>query len=152
RAQWYAGLLGYLGDELDPTGKLTHTLEEFWGTHHQQRGLLQRWFAALYEIVLPHIPGPVVLCVDEVDYVRSLPFATDDFFAAIRACYNQQRTGDPSCWRLTFCLLGVATPAELIQDPNTTSFNIGQRIELTDFTPTEAAPLATGLGGTPVRG
>src|SRR5947209_7759255 len=47
--------------------------------------------------------------------------------------------------RLIFCILGVATPADLIRDPRTTPFNIGRRIELTDFTASEAAPLATGL-------
>src|SRR4029450_8842932 len=69
----------------------------------------------------------------------------DEFFAGIRECYNR-RTEDPEFNRLTFCLLGVATPADLIQDPRTTPFNIGRRIELTDFTEEEAAPLAHGLG------
>ncbi len=47
--------------------------------------------------------------------------------------------------RLTFCLLGVATPSDLIQDTRTTPFNIGQRIDLTDFTESEAGILARGL-------
>jgi hypothetical protein len=46
-------------------------------------------------------------------------------------------------------LLGVATPADLIQDSRTTPFNIGKRIELTDFTEEEAVPLARGLGKEP---
>src|SRR5437867_3385491 len=91
------------------------------------------------------IAGPVVLFIDEIDAVRSLPFSTDEFFAAIRECYNR-RSQDPAFERLTFCLLGVATPSDLIQDTRTTPFNIGHRIELTDFTPAEAAPLAAGLG------
>ena len=48
--------------------------------------------------------------------------------------------------RLTFCLLGVATPSDLLRDPRTTAFNIGRRIDLNDFTAQEAAPLARGLG------
>ena len=48
--------------------------------------------------------------------------------------------------RLTFCLLGVATPSDLLRDPRTTAFNIGRRIDLYDFTAEEAAPLAQGLG------
>src|SRR5262249_13116563 len=82
---------------------------------------------------------------DEIDAVRSLAFSTDEFFAAIRDCYNR-RSQDPEFGRLTFCLLGVATPSDLIQDTRTTPFNIGRRIELTDFTAAEAAPLAEGLG------
>jgi predicted ATPase len=88
--------------------------------------------------------GRLVVFIDEIDIVRSLPFSTDEFFAAIRECYNR-RAQDPEFKRLTFCLMGVATPAELIQDSRSTPFNIGRRIELTDFTSTEAAPLAAGL-------
>jgi len=76
--------------------------------------------------------------------VRSLPFSTDEFFAAIRECYNR-RAQDSAFERLTFCLLGVATPSDLIRDTRLTPFNIGKRIELTDFTGAEAAPLAAGL-------
>ena len=47
--------------------------------------------------------------------------------------------------RDTFCLLGVATPSDLIWDPRITPFNVARRIELTDFTAAEAARLAVGI-------
>src|SRR5262249_50707534 len=56
---------------------------------------------------------------------------------------------DPAFNRVTFALLGVATPSELIRNTHTTPFNIGHRIELTDFTPEEAAPLGGRLSGNP---
>src|SRR5439155_7630452 len=118
---------------------LEEELEKFW-LDHSRLGPLQRFMAAIREVVLEWRPGKVVIFVDEIDVVRSLPFSTDEFFAAIRECYNR-RTEDPEYKRLTFCLLGVATPCDLIQDTRTTPFNIGQRIELTDFTSAEAAPL-----------
>ncbi|HEY7543865.1 MAG TPA: carboxypeptidase regulatory-like domain-containing protein, partial [Blastocatellia bacterium] len=83
--------------------------------------------------------------IDEIDAVRSLPFPTDEFFAGIRELYNR-RAEDRELERLVFCLLGVATPSNLIQDTRTTPFNIGRRIELNDFTEQEAAILARGLG------
>ena len=46
---------------------------------------------------------------------------------------------------MTFCLLGRITPSELIQKPLTTSFNIGRRIELEDFTWEDVSGLARGL-------
>src|SRR5262249_20453426 len=52
----------------------------------------------------------------------------------------------PDFQRLTFCLFGVATPSDLTRDTRTTPFNIGQRIELNDFTEAEAGSLAQGLG------
>ena len=138
--QWYDGLLGRVGRQLD----LEDELEDFW-LDHERLGPLERWTRSLREVVLTKTAGPVVIFVDEIDAVRSLPFSTDEFFAALRELYNR-RTEDAELNRLTFCLLGVATPSDLIRDTRMTPFNIGRRIELSDFAPTEAAPLANGLG------
>ena len=137
--QWYGGLLTQLGQQLD----LEDELLEF-RRAHAELGPLQRWMQAIRQIILPRYIGQVVIFVDEIDAVRSLPFSTDEFFAGIREFYNR-RTGDEELERLTFCLLGVASPSDLIRDTRTTPFNIGQRIELYDFTEAEAAPLAQGL-------
>ena len=48
--------------------------------------------------------------------------------------------------RLTFALLGVASPTDLINDPYRTPFNVATRIDLSDFTPEEVRTLAEGLG------
>jgi WD40 repeat protein len=138
-AQWYDGLLGSIGQQLG----LEDELDRFW-MEHQRLGLLQRWMRAIRQVLLPHCPGRVAIFIDEIDVVRSLPFPTDEFFAGIRECYNR-RPEDLELHRLTFCLLGVASPTDLIRDPRLTPFNIGRRIELTDFTAVEAAPLASGL-------
>lgn len=138
--QWYDGLLVRLGRQLN----LEDELEDFW-LDNPRLGPLQRWMTALREVVLARCPGSVVLFVDEIDAVRSLPFSTDEFFAAIREFHNQ-RSEDPELERLTFCLLGVATPSDLIRDVRTTPFNIGRRIELQDFSEEEAMLLAQGLG------
>lgn len=138
--QWYDGMLSRIGQQLD----LEDELEDFW-LEHERLGALQRWMQAIREIVLTRYKGRVVIFVDEIDAVRSLPFSTDEFFAGIREFYNR-RTEDPELARLTFCLLGVATPSDLIRDTRTTPFNIGQRIELSDFNEREALPLAEGFG------
>ena len=139
--QWYYGLLGRLGEQLD----LEDALDDFWRIH-ERLGPLQRFMAALRKVVLARCSGGTVIFIDEIDMVCSLPFATDEFFAAIRECYNR-RTEDREFDRLTFCLLGVAAPTDLIRDTRMTPFNIGRRIELSDFTEAEAAPLAAGLSG-----
>lgn len=138
--QWYDGLAARLGQQL----KLEEELEEFWESHAEW-GPLQRWTSALENVVLQRLSSEVVIFVDEIDIVRSLPFSTDEFFAGIRECYNR-RAHQPAFNRLAFSLLGVATPTDLIRDTRMTPFNIGRRIELNDFTPQEAAPLAKGLG------
>jgi hypothetical protein len=94
-------------------------------------------------VLLPGIIEPIVIFVDEIDSTLGLPF-TDDFFALIRACYNR-RAEKPDYKRLTFALLGVAAPSELIGDTKRTPFNIGKSIDLSGFTLAEAQPLASGL-------
>jgi len=137
--QWYGGLLIQLGQQLNLEDELSEFRRE-----RLELGPLQRWMQAIRQVVLPRFAGPVVVFIDEIDAVRSLPFSTDEFFAGVREFYNQ-RTNDPVLERLTFCLLGVATPSNLIRDTRTTPFNVGQRIELQDFTEAEAAPLVQGL-------
>ena len=138
--QWYSGLLEIIGEQLS----LDHELQEAW-FQNQTLGPLHRWMLALREVVLPNSNGQVVVFIDEIDAVRSLQFSTDEFFAGLRQLYNH-RTQDLALTRLTFCLTGVASPSDLIRDTRTTPFNIGRRIELSDFVESEAAPLARGLG------
>lgn len=137
--QWYSGLVLQLGERLN----LEDELFEFW-IAHTHFGPMQRWVEALRKVVLAKSVGQLVIFIDEIDAVRSLNFSTDEFFAGIRECYNL-RTVYEEMRRLTFCLIGVATPSDLIRDTRTTPFNIGTRIELNDFTPAEALSLADGL-------
>jgi WD40 repeat protein len=137
--QWYRGMLGRLGRQLD----VEDELDERWEAGAKFGGL-QRWAETLGDVLLGRFSGPIVLFVDEIDAVRSLPFSTDEFFAAIRECYNR-RADNPEYKRLTFCVLGVATPSELVQDPRHTPFNIGHRIEMNDFTRDEVMLLAPGF-------
>ena len=67
--QWYNGLLERIAQQLE----LEDELEEFW-FDHKHIGAMQRWMAALREVVLPRCPGKIVIFVDEIDSVRSLPF------------------------------------------------------------------------------
>lgn len=138
--QWYDGLLSRIGRQL----QLEEELEQFWFSN-PRLGPMQRWMSAIEEVVLPSYPGRLVIFIDEIDTVRSLPFSTDEFFAGIREFYNR-RTSESEFERLAFCLLGVASPSDLIRDTRMTPFNIGTRIELHDFTEDEAGQLAEGLG------
>jgi Leucine-rich repeat (LRR) protein len=73
----------------------------------------------------------IVIFLDEIDSTISLPFA-DGLFTAIRGMYNE-RSLVPSYRRLTFCMIGVATPNELIKDRRTTAYNVGRTLTLRDF-------------------
>jgi WD40 repeat protein len=140
--QWYRGLLTELGEQLD----LEERVPELW-QRHAELAPSHRWQRAVRELVRMGRSRPIVIFIDEIDAVRSLLFRTDDFFAAIREIHNR-RAREPGL-RLTFCLLGVASPTDLIAEPGLTPFNVGRRIELADFTEAEASRLAWGLGRPP---
>jgi hypothetical protein len=122
--QWYAALLDGIGQGLN----LTNELLEYWASN-QVIGPLARWIGALEEVALAKSDRPIVIFIDGLDVVRDLSFSADEFFAAIRDCYNR-RSAKPALIRLTFCLVGVAHTGQLIRNPNITPFNIGSRIDL----------------------
>jgi WD40 repeat protein len=139
--QWYSGLLAETGRALGLRAEAAEFLRA-----SRELGPAQRYLAFLHEVVLERLAEPVVVMIDEIDAVRSLPFSTDELFAGIRQLHNG-RASDEALSRLTFCLLGAALPSDLIRDPRITPFNVGRRIELRDFTSQEAAPFADAIGG-----
>ena len=136
---WYLSVLHILARQL----QLNAQLQEFWESHNTL-SVTQRFTRFFEEVVLIEVEAPIVVFVDEIDSTLSLEF-TDDFFIAIRYFYTA-RAQNPAFNRLSFVLIGVATPSELISDQKRTPFNIGDRVDLTDFTFEEALPLADGLG------
>ena len=137
--QWYATLAHQLASSFD----LDCDLADWW----QERQILTplaRLSSFIETLLLEQIEQPILIVIDEIDSVLSLDFPTDDFFAFIRACYNQ-RPEHPAYERLTFLLIGVATPSDLIADKERTPFNLGQAIELHGFKLAEAQPLIPGL-------
>jgi len=139
--QWYADLI----DTLIESFGLDVDFGDWW-SQNQLNSLVTRFRKFLEEILLAEIKENIVIFIDEIDSVLSLNFPTDDFFAFIRACYNQ-RVDNPEYNRLTFCLLGVASPSNLIEDKKRTPFNIGKAISLKGFQLHEVEPLEKGLHG-----
>ena len=139
--QWYAAVANSLVNSFQLYS--TFDLRNWWA----ERSLLssvQRLSEFIEQVLLKVIEQPIVIFVDEIDSVLGLSFNLDDFFALIRDCYNR-RADRPIYKRLTFALIGVSTPSDLIQDRHRTPFNVGQAIELTGFTLEEAQPLIAGF-------
>jgi signal transduction histidine kinase len=142
-AGWYMGVFYDLVRKFELSGKINRRI---WWKERELLSPVQSLSEFFEDVLLAEIRHNIVIFIDEVDSVLSLNFSTDDFFALIRACYNQ-RVDNPAYKRLTFCLLGVATPSDFIQDKNRTPFNIGQAVEVCGFKFHEAQPLAEGLTG-----
>ena len=138
--QWYYTFILNLADNFELQ---TQGLSIWW----QENNLLtplQRLSYFFKEKLLAEFSEHIVIFLDEIDSVLSLEFSASDFFAFIRYCYNE-RANNPNYKRITFALLGVATPSQLIQDTQRTPFNIGEAIQLNSFSFEEARPLAQGL-------
>ncbi|QSJ15895.1 ABC transporter substrate-binding protein [Nostoc sp. UHCC 0702] len=138
--QWYYTLIKDLAEQLE----LPNDLLEPWLLESKSLAPLKRLDEFFQKLLLAEIYQNIVIFIDEIDTVLSLDFPTDDFFAFIRSCYNK-RANNQNYKRVTFALLGVATPSQLIQDNQRTPFNIGKAIKLKSFTLAEIKPLAQGL-------
>ncbi|MBW4659762.1 MAG: AAA-like domain-containing protein [Drouetiella hepatica Uher 2000/2452] len=139
--QWYAGIIDTITSSLDLYDRFD--LEDWWASLSLLSNV-QRFSRFIEDILLKLVPKNIVIFIDEIDSILSLPFNIDDFFAVIRDCYNN-RADKPDYRRLTFTLLGVASPANLIQDKRRTPFNIGRGIQLTQFQLEESQPLLPGI-------
>ncbi|MDF0554641.1 AAA-like domain-containing protein [Kamptonema sp. UHCC 0994] len=139
--QWYAGLIYTIASSFN-------LLDRFdvvsWWSDHEMLAPVKRLDVFIHEILLREVTENLVIFIDEIDSTLSLSFNVDDFFALIRAWYNQ-RSDQPEYNRLTFALLGVATPSELIKDKIRTPFNIGRAIHLSGFRLEQSLALIKGL-------
>ncbi|MBD3560694.1 AAA-like domain-containing protein, partial [Planktothrix sp. FACHB-1355] len=139
--EWYFSMMDSIVGSLDLYDEFD--LDSWWEDNNKLSDV-QKFSKFIATVLLKLIPDGIVIFVDEIDSVLALPFKLDDFFAFIRDCYNR-RADRLKYQRLTFALIGVATPSDLIGDKRRTPFNIGRAIELTGFKLNEVQPLAVGL-------
>jgi hypothetical protein len=141
--QWYAAITYTLAGSFNLLDKVDIIA---WWCDRELLPPLQRLSEFIREVLLAQVSQNLVIFIDEIDSILSLNFQVDDFFGLIRFCYNE-RAYRPEYKRLTFSIIGVATPSDLIQDPtnHSTPFNIDRVIELKGFQLAEARALAQGL-------
>ncbi|MBN3942313.1 MAG: AAA-like domain-containing protein [Nostoc sp. NMS9] len=142
--QWYSGIIDTIAGSENLNLGEQFDIDELWEENSRFSDV--QIFGKFIDKLLKLISTQIVIFIDEIDSVLSLKFPVDDFFALIRAFFNQ-RVDNPQYQRINFVLLGVATPSELIQDKKRTPFNIGKGIELTGFEFAEALPLINGFSG-----
>ena len=139
--QWYAGFTYMLGNSFNLLDKVNI---RSWWREHDFLSPVHRLGEFINKVLLENVSQNIVIFIDEIDSVVNLDFEIDDFFILIRSCFNK-RVDFAKYKRLSFVLLGVATPSQLIQDKTRTPFNIGQKIKLKGFQLHEIQPLLQGL-------
>ncbi len=131
--EWYGGIVSELLRGFSLIRKVDF---KSWWRDRELLPPVQRLGEFIDTVLLAELSENLVIFIDEIDSIIKVDFK-DDFFAAIRACYNR-RADNPDYKRLAFCLLGVAAPRDLMSDIKRTPFNIGRAIELNGFKLEEA--------------
>ena len=138
--KWYAGIVLSLVRGC----KLKFDWHDWWREKRDLLSPVQRLGLFIEEVLLVEIKTNIVIFVDEIDRLLSQKFSLDDFLALIHSCYQKRQVNLDYC-RLTFTLLGVAAPQELIRNKNQSPFELGKGINLEGFTLKTALPLISGL-------
>ncbi|MEG3839803.1 AAA-like domain-containing protein [Microcoleus sp. herbarium14] len=139
--KWYAAIMYRIASSLHLTNRFDAI--KWWNDRELLPPLL-RLEIFIEKVLLKSIRQKLVIFIDDIDSTSRLNFSTSDFFALIRACYSK-RAEQPEYDRLTFAVLGVAAPSELMRDQSCNPFNIGRPIHLSRLQLQESLPLAKGL-------
>lgn len=122
----------WLSDELDLESRVT----EYW---NMPLGNSQRCTRYMQRFILKELGGPLLLAMDEVETIFDTDFRSD-FFGMLRSWHNSRQTN--SLWKqLDLALVTSTEPYQLIENLNQSPFNVGEVIELADFTPEQIADL-----------
>lgn len=124
--RWYYSIAYRLSRQL----RLKINLQTWWQDHSilSNRQRLVEFYS---QVILQNIDGRIVIFVDEVQYVSSLPFDAQ-LLASIRTAHNSRVT-EPEFSRLSFVLVGECDPHSLIAEAALSPFNVSTAIELGDF-------------------
>jgi hypothetical protein len=122
----------WLTDELD----MADRVDEYW---NNPLGNSQRCTRYMSRYLLKEFANPLVLAMDEVERLFDTDFRSD-FFGMLRSWHNQRAT--TAIWKqLDLALVTSTEPYQLIDNLNQSPFNVGQVIELEDFTAAQVADL-----------
>jgi hypothetical protein len=95
-------------------------------------GNSQRCARYVGKYLLKKLDGPLVLAMDEVESIFETDYRTD-FFSMLRSWHNSRAT-QPIWKQLDLALVTSTEPYQLIENLNQSPFNVGEVIEMSDFT------------------
>lgn len=116
---------------------LTNRLKEYWDEDLSSSYNCTAYFE---KYLLPGIDTPMTLGLDEVDHIFPYPKIAPDFFGLLRAWHNYAANRD--IWRQLRLVLAYSTEVYIQLDINRSPFNVGQSIELLEFSSEQVQDLA----------
>jgi len=116
--------------------ELADKLDEYW---KMPLGNSQRCSRYVSRHLLTQLQQPLVLAMDEVESIFDTEFRSD-FFGMLRTWHNNRAT-EPIWKKLDLALVTSTEPYQLIENLNQSPFNVGEVIDLQDFTPEQVTHL-----------
>ncbi|MEZ2343587.1 AAA-like domain-containing protein [Microcoleus sp.] len=141
--KWYGGIMYRIASSFNLTNRFDALK---WWNDRELLSPVQRLEIFIEKVLLKSLKNQqnIVIFIDDIDSINHLNFSVKDFFALILNCYNK-RTHQQDYERITFALMGVTVPSELIEDTKCNPFNIARPIHLDRLELHESFPLAKGL-------
>lgn len=132
--RFYRRFCDWVTDELE----MENRVGEFWDSPLGNSQRCTRYFS---RYLLKELGQPLALAMDEVENLFDTPFRSD-FFSMLRSWHNARATSATSIWkRLDLALVTSTEPYQLIENLNQSPFNVGEVINLEDFTRKQVADL-----------
>ncbi|QUY43881.1 AAA-like domain-containing protein [Acaryochloris marina] len=129
---FFKGFCSALTDELE----LEDRVADYWNEALSPGRCCTRYLA---KYLLKELDTAVVIAMDEVDAIFGTEFRSD-FFGMLRSWHNNRAR--KKVWKkLDLALVTSTEPYQLIADLTQSPFNVGQVLELTDFTAEQVADL-----------
>ncbi|MFM9267990.1 AAA-like domain-containing protein [Tychonema sp. BBK16] len=139
--KWYGRIMYRIASSFNLTNRFDALK---WWNDRELLSPVQRLELFIEKVLLKSIQQNIVIFIDDIDSTKNLHFSAKDFFALIRDCYSK-RVNRPEYARITFALIGVAVPLELIEHPTCNPFHVAEKINLDRLELPESLPLAKGL-------
>ncbi|BAY27848.1 hypothetical protein NIES2100_76740 [Calothrix sp. NIES-2100] len=122
----------WLTDEIE----MADRVDEFWNPKLSNNQCCTRYIG---RYLLKEFGQPLVLAMDEVERAFDTEFRSD-FFGMLRSWHNNRAT-TPIWKQLDLALVTSTEPYQLIDNLNQSPFNVGEVIDLEDFTAAQVTDL-----------
>jgi len=132
--KFYRRFCDWVTDELE----MENRVDEFWNSPLGNSQRCTRYFS---RYLLKELNQPLALAMDEVENLFDTAFRSD-FFSMLRSWHNSRANIATPIWKqLDLVLVTSTEPYQLIENLNQSPFNVGEVIDLEDFTPKQVADL-----------
>ena len=123
-------LLSCFCREISRELNLTSQVEEYW--EEEKRGNKSKCTSYFQDYLLPDKKSPLVLAIDDVDWLFQYPSICAEFCSMLRTWHEESKTNQ--IWKQLRLIIVLSTEKYIKLPDNQSPFNVGTEIKLTEFT------------------